>query len=433
MDAYGRNRLPYPYSYTTRDVFPNGITVPIDVQPVRNDCNLVILELSDADLLKLSSAMQAGLDLIYPDDWQTLYDLWAYASALANTGKYVTCDGLSIVSICQIIADCLSDPQSPAFEAVTELILESGGGNPANVSPLPALGPANALDCVWGASVGAYEIVLDVWANVKGIVEGAADLAESLAGVKGLFGPLTPAQVEFLEALNSSTIAQMDAYLNQQSTQDGWACALFNCIRIAGMPYEITNSCLDGAFDVLNAPSPLDVFGIGDVLGFSSDYSTIKSYWQRISDDECNNDWETVCGLVCGPALPDIVSWTDPRIAQITPSPTILSGGKTAVWSFPYSPIEILFTDAFCVNAIDVLLQRPVGQTLPSEFSLRVGGGVPVLETVGGFTEGDLAASFGGQVGQVLRIENEDFPSNSQNLRLTFDDPGKALTISQAI
>jgi len=431
MDEYGRSRLPYPYSYTVREVFSNGISLLLDSEPIRNNCNLVILELTDEKLHQLTSALQAGCDLIYPGQWQEIFDFWHYANILANTGNFVNCSGNSLMSICDIVADCISTAGGPANIAVNNLIVNSGAVTEQQLLNLPA--QSDLLDCIWGASFATYELVLDTWLQVKQVVDNVASLAEAVAGAKQFFKQITPAQVEFLEALNANSTALVDTYLNLQSTQDTWACGLFNCIRSNGVPYEITNDCIDDAFSTLNFPPPFDGFGIGSVLGFASDYGTMKSFWERNSDDNCNNDWKTVCGLGCSTPLDPIRNWLDERIVNINPMPNITNGGERASWSTGWSPITIVLDNAYCWGGIQLLLQR--GSSFePNAFNFQVDDGVVQSDSSGGTGSGNISVNMGNEVGQVLTISA--FDASDNNAPLVFDlntDPGFRLTLNSVV
>jgi len=382
-------------------------------------------------LFRLTSALQAGADLIYPDDWQTLMDRWSYAQQLANTGMYVNCEGDQILSICDIVADCISDPNSPAYAAVANLITDITGDTINNVVPLPS--ENNDLDCVWGASFGAYELVLDTWGEVQAIIDAATEFAEAVGLFKALFGPLSPLQTAWIEALIDAGPAAVDAYLNAQSTQDSWACELFNCIVDAGTPYQITNDCIDTAFAALNLPPPFDQFGIGQVLGFASDYTTIKSFWQRLSDDQCNNDWTGLCAT-CG-TIDSITDWSDPRIVSFSQPVTIFGSGDVALEWFNngIAPLTITFDAPYCFGDFDFELLRGAASSVPSVLRFSVSGTF-VSSSAGGFGNGDITGSLSNAIGNTLTIDVQTPAQYLGVVRLSFgNDPTNRLDIAPLV
>lgn len=87
-NGYGRNRLPYPYSYRvsleggTLD-YPSGQTATRN--PGRNAFTLC---LTDTEMLEILSALQAGADLIYPDRWQEVIDPFLNAREHPNNPNW---------------------------------------------------------------------------------------------------------------------------------------------------------------------------------------------------------------------------------------------------------------------------------------------------------------------------------------------------------
>jgi len=399
-----RNRLPYPYSYTTEDTYPNGVVVGAVDPSTRNDCNLVILQLTDEVLHNLTSAIQAGADLIYPDQWQTVMDWWAYAAQLANTGRFVNCEGTEILSICDLVADCIRNDLN-VQQALNEVIeFPPGNGN----FPVPSqLSVTDTLDCVWGASFSTFEIVLDGWNSIKAILEAATEFTDLISPLSERLGWLTPRQLEIAELLFSTGLAAADVYMNLQSTQDDWACALFKCIVKAGRPYTITDECLLSAF------ATLDPFGVlsedeafVDLIYTAAGPSTLKSFWRVRSDDDCNNDWRTVCNLTCGDPVDDIVTWDDPRIIEITANgvPITVTSSSGIVFPSGWSPIVVQFDKPYCGVGFRTVVSRSSTAQRPQFFDHEFGDETGTTQ-IGIFGPSDYVVNLNNGVSDRLIIE----------------------------
>jgi len=406
MNPYGRNRLPFPYSYVLDLTFSNDVSIGGAVPPTRNDCNLVILQLDDTTLFKLTSAMQAGLDLIYPNEWQTLMDWWNYAYAYANTGKFVSCEGDQLLDICELVADCVRN-NTDVQNAINEIINIDNPDLPSTPVPLPAL--QNELDCIWGASVDAYELVLDGWEVLKVIIDGGASLIDVLQPIKEVVGTIPLPPMEIFEFLLDTGTAVADAYLNLQATQDEWACALFKCVVANGRPYTLTPSCMVQAMNTLT-PFPSDpVFdAFGDTLTLFTGFNTLLSYWLLRSDDSCNNDWETLCSFVCGASLPNILDWGDPRIASITINGnpvTTTPGQQGFVLPASWSPLVVTFDKVYCGVDVRSVVSRGATVSEPNQFNWEFGAGSGQI-TIGAFGDEDFVIPLGNNVGDTLTITN---------------------------
>lgn len=108
---YNRDRLGYPFNYrtllaqdSTRVFTPGDPAVP-------GDCNWYVLQVTNEERKKLQSALLAGLDLLYPDEFLDLMQIWLQTTDYPNTFPPSTgaCDD---VELCELILNCINNTES---------------------------------------------------------------------------------------------------------------------------------------------------------------------------------------------------------------------------------------------------------------------------------------------------------------------------------
>lgn len=107
MNPYGRKRLPYPFSYRTEltqdspDEFVSG-------EPMsESSCNWFVVTLDNDEKRKFTSALLAGLDLLYPDEFVYLFQLWLQPTEFPNTFPDNVIGACNPVDLCQLILECI--------------------------------------------------------------------------------------------------------------------------------------------------------------------------------------------------------------------------------------------------------------------------------------------------------------------------------------
>lgn len=112
-NPYGINRLPYPLNYRT--LLVQGAEYNADaINPVPDDCSWYVIQLTNEQRLKMTSAILAGMDQIYPDEFVDLFQLWLQATNYPNTFPPHNGNGCSPVDLCQLILDCINT--TPAIQ-----------------------------------------------------------------------------------------------------------------------------------------------------------------------------------------------------------------------------------------------------------------------------------------------------------------------------
>lgn len=99
-----------------------GVDCIVDPFPVISETdNLLVLHLTQIELTQLLSSIQVGAEFCYPDiSQQILFNFWK---------------GLICMDICQEIADCIDNPESPARSSVTNVTNENITNNNYLVTP----------------------------------------------------------------------------------------------------------------------------------------------------------------------------------------------------------------------------------------------------------------------------------------------------------
>lgn len=111
MSMYGLSRLPYPLSYLTRNTY----VVPSSSgggQPAlnQNGTRTYIITMTDVQVRRFSSALTAGADLIYPDDWPDVIAPWLESRTM---------------DICDAVANCIL-----TSDAVRDALRDVSAGTP---------------------------------------------------------------------------------------------------------------------------------------------------------------------------------------------------------------------------------------------------------------------------------------------------------------
>lgn len=292
--GYGRRKLPYPYSYITELIQPVTIDdVPGDATVLDPVCNAFTVALTPDQSRQFTSALQAGFDLLYPDVWQDLMQLWDNARQHPNDPFWIETE-CSHVDFCALVAECIeTDPG--VREKIIEIIREIGIGGQDGDAAVPG---DDDLDCIYGATESSYELLLDWWLNVKVAVDAATQLTDVLSELLPPGSWLAIGVVNGIEALLTAGTSAYEAWINSQAVENAFRCGIFDAICGRGAPYLLYDSDIDAGFDAIAAASP-PVPLVTEVIRTVSTYGALKQLWTLRTDDTCSNDWLTLCG--CNP------------------------------------------------------------------------------------------------------------------------------------
>lgn len=235
MNPYGRKRLPYPFSYRTEltqdspDEFVSG-------EPYsEKSCNWFVVTLDDAEKLKFTSALLAGLDLLYPDEFVYLFQLWLQPTEFPNTFPENTIGACEPVDLCQLILQCIeSTPELQ--QAIGKYSLTSGatGTTPQQDSILDIDFVNGQIDCdndkLYGMCLQltdflntVSEDILEQFVTAFAVPSRLGDAIEAIPLIGEL--PLD----DILQALEKLAEQINDAYQAGYDTQirEDISCALF--------------------------------------------------------------------------------------------------------------------------------------------------------------------------------------------------------------
>ncbi len=195
IDRY-LSRLPFPLSYTLREDFSPGYEQPGDDFFNWSTVNLYLIALTPANVVRFTSALQAGYDLLYPETWQTDMQWWLQARELVNTYSYRDPITGDIVDICSIVADCIANDEGVA-EALADIIVNVGvvndgvnsviNNNLTGSSGYSEEPQIDALDYVYNGIFQATEVVyVDAVNALDTAINAAVDVAGFLSNIQTL-------------------------------------------------------------------------------------------------------------------------------------------------------------------------------------------------------------------------------------------------------
>ena len=108
-NPYGIKRLPYPINRRTLleqdDLFDFTQGNPEDT----TDCSWYVFQFTSEQRLKFGSALLAGMDLIYPDEFVSLFQLWLQPTEFPNTFPPVSLSGCDPVELCELVLQCIQE------------------------------------------------------------------------------------------------------------------------------------------------------------------------------------------------------------------------------------------------------------------------------------------------------------------------------------
>lgn len=296
MSDYGRPHLPYPFSYVLDLVQPLTIesvvpSIPPTLSPI---CNTYTVRLTPNQVRMFTSAVQAGLDLLYPDNWQDLFTLWDNARANVNNPFWQyslgDCSGMEA---CDIVAYCIEN--SDAVRDILRDMIEdvSTGKNGEAQEPND-----DTIDCVYGATGVTYDLLLDCWLNLKTQIDAATDALEVMLDfLPPGIADIPEAAINGIELLFDVGTALYDTWINDSAQENAWRCGIFDAMCERGTPYLMYDIDINAGFQALGDNSP-PVVGVLTALQLTLNYSLVKKMWALRTDEDCSNDWETLCDCI---------------------------------------------------------------------------------------------------------------------------------------
>jgi hypothetical protein len=286
---YPAEKPGFPFDYLTQlqETVTEDITP--DVPPITpRDCSAYTVYLTDAQVLMFTSALQAGADLAYPSRWNEIMAWWTNARHNRDNPFWAT--GECALDLCDLIAECLRG-DTAASDAVREIIRETQFDNGVGYQPEDAA-DTDDLNSLCGGLRETYQILLDAWLNVKVIVDTVSDLADAtLDFITNAAGKIAIAKsaLQGFETLFNAGSSLVDAWINQQSTEDAWVCAMYDRICGRGAPYRLREDDIDAAFAEISGGQPIP--GAASVIQTATPYGAVMLAFARGSTTP-----EATCG-----------------------------------------------------------------------------------------------------------------------------------------
>lgn len=316
-------KLSFPLSRSVSPIVEGGdlsspFSITPDWQTTDNDEMVTItLNLTLNEFVALASALDAGRDLAYGDESIEIWKIWTRS---VNT-----------LSLCQQIADCINDPNSPTRQALIDALADTE--NP--VLP-PSLADNPPMERILGSSVNTASILpscvndnvfglcLQISEMTNSLITQMMDLLElatntvELAAIAADNVPILSESIDFaLWVQNTAAAAYLAAWDDQ--LKNLIACELF-CIATEDCElslddirdYFVGKSTITTPSTVADILSDLELIFSGDILV----YGLAALAWSAISQGEKwfginnsaqvirivasfyndpNSDWTTLC------------------------------------------------------------------------------------------------------------------------------------------
>lgn len=180
-NPYGISRLPYPINRRTLleqdDLFPFVSGNPED----SDDCSWFVIQLSNENRLKFTSALLAGMDLIYPDEFVSLMQLWLQPTEFPNTFPPASI-GCDPVDLCQLMIECIETTPElrDLIQSVVDGMPDAGGQESRIQSTVFADGTCNN-DVLYGYSKALWQYINASSIDALQIISEATNASEQLS------------------------------------------------------------------------------------------------------------------------------------------------------------------------------------------------------------------------------------------------------------
>lgn len=224
-------KLPFPLYYSESPLVTGGDLENPENQTIiwgdiPNDEKMLIgLYLSLDELIAIASAIDVGRDIAYGENSIELWKIWT---------------GALRMDICQIIANCLTDANSPAYQAlnnaINQGIEESVIGTPENpakweenpllIEPIGGCNEANLFGAIRGMLVFIDGLIQDLFQKVELSSNSAERVELILSGIPVIGALPADEAFGFANQIQEELTENYLAYYTQM-LQDEIACELF--------------------------------------------------------------------------------------------------------------------------------------------------------------------------------------------------------------
>lgn len=379
----------------------------------------VSLDISLNEYVIIASAIDSGRDISFSDQSIAVWDLWITI--------------LSSLNFCQDVADCITDPSSPAYEAVVNIASEQSQNairdyaQSLNTSDLTGnSNPTCDKDILFGQCLQLVEYMDTINKDVLEIIEVATNPVEGVASVVGSISGVdesnADAFLEWVAFIQQSIEDNYDAQITQ-SYLEARACEIFcvavnnNCSIDPTTLFNIWRDRLNSQLQIDNLIGEAILYlisgvwtgeEIADFMFFSQ--LAFRSMWGYIVGETAYNDIDFRLKMFANDPNPDwallcptcVIEWewdSDFTNSQNIWLPRILtsppnSGNPQATWSngVGYSSVDneqppngywrvtgiaTSFNETIKIDEVEVEINWINGDLAPTTRAFEISVGIP--------------------------------------------------------
>ena len=453
-NPYGIRRLPFPLNYRTELLQNDTINFVAGNPEDATDCSWFVYQLTNENRLKLTSAMLAGLDLLYPDEFVSLFQLWLQPLEFPDQFPPIA-TGCTMPDLCDLILNCIETTQE-LQDAISFYSASSNiqGSSPESETNLAGQLIDNPIGCdndiIFGMTTQLVEFADRLIKDLFERIDASQLSATNVGYLLKLIPVVETLPLDEMFELTDKLVDDMETAYLSASTQllkDEIACDLFclaqdnDCQLTLEMVRDYFEDKVGQVFDYTDVLSFLGDFINGTFVGNAVYYGMnilffqifafggkfleyfFQDYLQIIQSmfNDPNSDWSTLCD-----ACPDVWTWN----SDFATSQNIWSGmnigyGAGATYSSGWQSVDIQNGGA---PAYSRLINITTGEFTPTRITR-------VLLTYD-LTKGNWQPAFDGTAQVLIQcIKNNDTTvtefllnantvnGSGQTLELILDEP----------
>lgn len=327
-NPYGIRRLPFPLNYRTELLQDDTIEFVAGNPQDATDCSWFVYQLTAENRLKLTSAMLAGLDLLYPDEFVSLFQLWLQPLEFPDQFPPIA-TGCTVPDLCNLILNCIETTQElqdaiSYYSSVSNI--QSGSQQiEANLDSQLVNNPIGCdNDIIFGMTTQLVEFSDRLIKDLFEQIDASQLSATNVGYLIKLVPVLETLPLDEMFELTDKLVDDMETAYLSASTQllkDEIACDLFclaqdnNCVLTLEMVRDYYQDKANIVFSYNDVLSFLQDFISGTFVGNAVFYGMNIFFFQifafggkfleyLFSDymrviqsmyNDPNSDWDTIC------------------------------------------------------------------------------------------------------------------------------------------
>lgn len=309
-------QYPYPLNNVASDGgdFCKPFIEGDPTEAVPDEDNFYVICCTPEQMNKIISSIEVGAPIAFPDFYNDVMQLVDQANQFPNSFEGAPC-----VDICQMIIDCINDPESGVADAIYNLIEGNSwnqsreyGQSQNQMTLASGFNPECDLDILWAQCFGIVERMHEINLDMLAVLEVATNRFEYVADIVGDITLIDESSVDaFLQWVVKiqDSIAENYAAQAVLSYREERACQLFclcqeDCTINPDRIFEIFNTALTAGLTIEEVIQ--DVFNylvagawtgseIADFMFMSQ--AAIRAMIGRLFDKIGWNDIDTIASL----------------------------------------------------------------------------------------------------------------------------------------